>query len=69
VRALTLTVLFIDSYQFLVPGIPVWVGRKLYTRYKTANKHKRNAAIVGGVMASVSVDGVLLAALQHLICA
>lgn len=35
-------------------GIPVWVGRKLYTRYKSANKHKRNAAIIGGVIASVS---------------
>jgi E3 ubiquitin-protein ligase RNF19A len=53
----------------MIIGIPVWVGRKLYTRYKTANKHKRNAAIVGGVIASVSVDGVLLVALQHLICA
>ena len=35
-------------------GIPVWVGRKLYARYKNDNKHKRNAAIVGGVVASVS---------------
>lgn len=32
----------------------MWVGRKLYTRYKSANKHKRNAAIIGGVIASVS---------------
>lgn len=38
----------------IVTGIPVWVGRKLYGRYKNANKHKRNAAIVGGVIASVS---------------
>lgn len=35
-------------------GIPVWIGRKLYSRYKLSNKHKRNAAIVGGVVASVS---------------
>lgn len=41
-------------FIIFVLGIPVWVGRKLYTRYKTANKHKRNAAIVGGVIASVS---------------
>ncbi|KAH1021667.1 hypothetical protein HUJ04_011155 [Dendroctonus ponderosae] len=32
--------------------IPVWVGKKLFTRYRTANRHKRNAAIVGGVIAS-----------------
>lgn len=37
-----------------VSGIPVWIGRKLYSRYKLSNKHKRNAAIVGGVVASVS---------------
>lgn len=37
-----------------VAGIPVWVGRKLYTRYKNGNKHKRNASIVGGVIGSVS---------------
>ncbi|KAJ8973057.1 hypothetical protein NQ317_018785 [Molorchus minor] len=39
----------------MIIGIPVWVGRKLYARYKSANKHKRNAAIVGGVVASVSL--------------
>ncbi|CAG2061713.1 unnamed protein product, partial [Timema podura] len=33
-------------------GIPVWVGRKLYSRYELANKHKRNLAIAGGVTAS-----------------
>ncbi|KAF7268701.1 hypothetical protein GWI33_018205 [Rhynchophorus ferrugineus] len=38
----------------MIIGIPVWVGKKLYARYKTANKHKRNAAIVAGVFASVS---------------
>lgn len=32
----------------------MWVGKELYTRYETANKHKRNAFIVGGVTASVS---------------
>lgn len=39
---------------FSIVGIPVWVGRKLYTRYEHANKHKRNLAIAGGVTASVS---------------
>ncbi|XP_044262948.1 E3 ubiquitin-protein ligase RNF19A-like [Tribolium madens] len=43
----------------MIIGIPVWVGRKLYTRYKTANKHKRNAAIVGGVLASVMISPIL----------
>lgn len=43
----------------MIIGIPVWVGRKLYTRYKKANKHKRNAFIAGGVTASVLVSPVL----------
>lgn len=43
----------------MIIGIPVWVGRKLYTRYKAANKHKRNAAIVGGVIASVVISPIL----------
>lgn len=41
-----------DCVTFL--GIPVWVGRKLHTRYKGASKHKRNGAVMGGVAASVS---------------
>lgn len=43
----------------MIIGIPVWVGRKLYTRYKMSNKHKRNAAIVGGVIASVIISPIL----------
>ncbi|XP_056644385.1 E3 ubiquitin-protein ligase RNF19A-like [Diorhabda sublineata] len=43
----------------MVIGIPVWVGRKLFTRYKSSGKHKRNAAIVGGVVASVLVSPIL----------
>ncbi|XP_018328538.1 E3 ubiquitin-protein ligase RNF19A-like isoform X2 [Agrilus planipennis] len=43
----------------MIIGIPVWVGRKLYTRYKTANKHKRNAAIIGGLIASVLISPIL----------
>uniref|UniRef100_A0A1B6DLX9 RBR-type E3 ubiquitin transferase n=1 Tax=Clastoptera arizonana TaxID=38151 RepID=A0A1B6DLX9_9HEMI len=43
----------------IIIGIPVWVGRKLYTRYEHANKHKRNLAIAGGVTASVLVSPVL----------
>ncbi|XP_044728885.1 E3 ubiquitin-protein ligase RNF19A-like [Chrysoperla carnea] len=45
----------------MIIGIPVWIGRKLYTRYRSANKHKRNAAIIGGVTASILVSPVLAA--------
>lgn len=41
-------------YVYFIIGIPVWVGKELYTRYEKDNKHKRNAFIVGGVTASVS---------------
>uniref|UniRef100_U5EF97 RBR-type E3 ubiquitin transferase n=1 Tax=Corethrella appendiculata TaxID=1370023 RepID=U5EF97_9DIPT len=43
----------------MIIGIPVWVGRKIHTRYKTAGKHKRNCAVLGGVTASVIVSPVL----------
>lgn len=43
----------------IIIGIPVWVGRKLYTRFEHSNKHKRNLAIAGGVTASVIVSPVL----------
>ncbi|XP_073993597.1 uncharacterized protein isoform X2 [Rhodnius prolixus] len=43
----------------IIIGIPVWVGRKIYTRYKHSNKHKRNLAIAGGVSASVLISPVL----------
>ncbi|RZF36475.1 hypothetical protein LSTR_LSTR011262 [Laodelphax striatellus] len=43
----------------IIIGIPVWVGRKLYTRYEHANKHKRNLAIISGVTASVVISPVL----------
>ena len=38
----------------LIIGIPVWVARKIYHRYRTTNKRKRNMAIFGGTLASVS---------------
>lgn len=41
-------------HVLIILGIPVWVGRKLHTRYKGASKHKRNCAVLGGVAASVS---------------
>lgn len=38
----------------MIIGIPVWIGRKLHTRYRLSGKHKRNCAVLGGVAASVS---------------
>ncbi|XP_043235363.1 E3 ubiquitin-protein ligase RNF19A-like isoform X2 [Amphibalanus amphitrite] len=34
----------------MIIGIPVWVGKKLYVRYRSGNKHRRNAFIGGGVL-------------------
>jgi len=50
---------------FLISGIPVWVGRKLYARYEHANKHKRNLAIAGGVTAAVSTDQIFSLLFLH----
>ncbi|XP_074657948.1 E3 ubiquitin-protein ligase RNF19B-like isoform X1 [Tubulanus polymorphus] len=38
---------------------PVWVGRKLHTRYGHLPQHKRNMVIAGGVTASVIVAPVV----------
>ncbi|KAL0274611.1 UNVERIFIED_CONTAM: hypothetical protein PYX00_002707 [Menopon gallinae] len=43
----------------MIIGIPVWVGRKLYSRYENDNKHKRNLVVAGGVTASVLVSPLL----------
>ncbi|XP_034952107.1 E3 ubiquitin-protein ligase RNF19A-like [Chelonus insularis] len=47
------------SIPAMIIGIPVWVGRRLYSKYQRTNKHKRNALIVGGVTASIIVSPVL----------
>jgi len=44
----------ISKIEKFLAGIPVWVGRKLYSRYEHDNRHKRNLVIAGGVTASVS---------------
>ncbi len=44
----------------MIIGIPIWVGRKLYARFKTTSKHKRNILISSGVAASVSIFSVIL---------
>lgn len=45
----------------MIIGIPVWVGRKIYSKYELVytSKHKRNLAITGGVAASVIVAPVV----------
>ncbi|XP_074656863.1 E3 ubiquitin-protein ligase RNF19A-like isoform X2 [Tubulanus polymorphus] len=43
----------------MIIGIPVWVGRKLHTRYGHLPQHKRNMVIAGGVTASVIVAPVV----------
>lgn len=36
-------------------GLPIWSGRKVYVRYKTMGKHKRNLIVVGTVAGTVIV--------------
>ncbi|XP_004549232.1 E3 ubiquitin-protein ligase RNF19A [Maylandia zebra] len=47
----------------MIIGIPVYVGRKIHTRYegKDISKHKRNLVIAGGVTLSVIVSPVVAA--------
>ena len=40
----------------MIIGIPSWVGRKIHDHYKHQNKHKRNLAVVGGVVSSLIVS-------------
>jgi len=44
------------SIPAMIIGIPVWVGRKIHSRYQTIGKHRRNIAITGGVTASIFVS-------------
>jgi len=44
------------SIPAMIIGIPVWVGRKIHSRYQTTGKHRRNIAITGGVTASIFVS-------------
>ncbi|KAL7638487.1 UNVERIFIED_CONTAM: hypothetical protein RMT77_011057 [Armadillidium vulgare] len=43
----------------MIIGIPIWVGRKIHSRYANHGKHKRNLAMVGGVTASALISPVL----------
>ena len=40
----------------MIIGIPSWVGRKIHDHYKHKNKHKRNIAVVGGVISSLVIS-------------
>ncbi|XP_029346307.1 E3 ubiquitin-protein ligase RNF19A isoform X2 [Acyrthosiphon pisum] len=37
----------------IIIGVPVWTGRKMYTRYRHSSRLKRNFAIAGGVLAAL----------------
>lgn len=37
----------------IIIGIPIWIGQKIYFRYKLASKHKRNLATTSGVIVSL----------------
>uniref|UniRef100_A0A2S2NR07 RBR-type E3 ubiquitin transferase n=1 Tax=Schizaphis graminum TaxID=13262 RepID=A0A2S2NR07_SCHGA len=37
----------------IIIGVPVWTGRKMYTRYRLSSRLKRNFAIAGGVLAAL----------------
>lgn len=43
-------------FIIIVIGVPVWTGRKMFTRYRHSSRLKRNIAIAGGVIAAVSVE-------------
>jgi len=45
---------FVFFFIYILKGVPVWTGRKMYTRYRHSSRLKRNFAIAGGVMAAVS---------------
>ena len=40
----------------MIIGIPSWVGRKIHDHYKQKNKHRRNLAVVGGVISSLIIS-------------
>lgn len=40
----------------VIIGTPIWVGRKIYTKFKNKPKHRRNLYIVAGVSASVIIS-------------
>jgi len=44
------------SIPAMIIGIPVWVGRKIHSRYQSSGKHRRNIAITGGVTFSIFVS-------------
>ncbi|XP_050390987.1 E3 ubiquitin-protein ligase RNF19A [Patella vulgata] len=43
----------------MIIGIPVWVGRKIHSRYVLDSKHKRRLAVTGGVTASILVSPII----------
>lgn len=42
-------------------GLPIWSGRKVYVRYKSMKKHKRNLIVVGTVFGTILIAPVVAA--------
>eukprot|EP00095_Tigriopus_kingsejongensis_P003360 maker-scaffold496_size155344-snap-gene-0.25 protein:Tk03360 transcript:maker-scaffold496_size155344-snap-gene-0.25-mRNA-1 annotation:"ring finger" len=49
------------SIPAMIIGIPVWVGRKLYSQYNKTMRYKRNLIITGGVLVAILVSPVIAA--------
>ncbi|XP_050429663.1 E3 ubiquitin-protein ligase RNF19A-like isoform X1 [Adelges cooleyi] len=43
----------------IIIGVPVWTGRKMFTRYRNSSRLKRNFAIAGGVLSALVAAPVL----------
>ncbi|VVC31454.1 Zinc finger, RING-type,Zinc finger, RING/FYVE/PHD-type,IBR domain [Cinara cedri] len=43
----------------IIIGVPVWTGRKMFTRYRHSSRLKRNFAIAGGVIAALIASPVM----------
>jgi len=43
----------------IVVGIPVWTGRKIFTRYKAKKRFVRNFYVTGGILASVAFSPIV----------
>uniref|UniRef100_A0A336KHR8 RBR-type E3 ubiquitin transferase n=1 Tax=Culicoides sonorensis TaxID=179676 RepID=A0A336KHR8_CULSO len=42
-------------------GIPIWVGRKIHSKFKTERKRKRNVSTFGAVVAAIVVSPIIAA--------
>jgi hypothetical protein len=40
-------------------GLPIWAGRKVYVRYKSIGRHKRNLLVAGTVVGSLTISPIV----------